>query len=209
MIDIEELKRLALKAGFEAHAENITWESVICTEEFANLVSIVREESVAENRALHRKLAAAELDAKTAWGRYENANSSRLTTENQLEQANGRIAELEAQWDDSEQKWVDLTADYRKRLERIAELERVNGDLRKDAFRWYIYIASREHSHGKCAAEHLTQVIDSRIQAAMICKKCGTDRLKEKCPNSMCEMSATAYGATSSAPDASALRPGQ
>lgn len=45
------------------------------------------EELDAENKELHRKLAAAELDAKTAWSRYENANSSRITTEQQLETA--------------------------------------------------------------------------------------------------------------------------
>lgn len=36
------------------------------------------------NLSLHRQLAAAQLDAQTAWGRYENANSSRITTEQQL-----------------------------------------------------------------------------------------------------------------------------
>lgn len=46
----------------------------------------IRNEALeAENLELHRKLAAAELDARNAWSRYENANSSRLTTERQLE----------------------------------------------------------------------------------------------------------------------------
>lgn len=38
----------------------------------------------AENITAHRKLAASDLDAKTAWGRYENANKCRIVTESQL-----------------------------------------------------------------------------------------------------------------------------
>jgi hypothetical protein len=38
-----------------------------------------------ENLELHRKLAAAELDARTAWARYEGANNSRKATDAQLQ----------------------------------------------------------------------------------------------------------------------------
>lgn len=46
----------------------------------------------AENKELHRKLAHAELEVCAAWSRYEAANSSRITTERQLEEANKAIA---------------------------------------------------------------------------------------------------------------------
>jgi single-stranded DNA-binding protein len=49
-----------------------------------------------ENLALHRKLAAVDLDAKTAWSRYENANSSRKSAEVTVEQQAAEIERLRA-----------------------------------------------------------------------------------------------------------------
>lgn len=48
-----------------------------------------------EIRQLHSKLAAATLDAHTAWARYKGANSSRLTTEAQLAACNAEKHALE------------------------------------------------------------------------------------------------------------------
>lgn len=50
----------------------------------------------ADNLALHLELAAAKLDAQSAWSRYETANSSRITTERQLMEANEKLHEIAA-----------------------------------------------------------------------------------------------------------------
>ena len=83
MTDIE-----ALKHSLKNASGKLKWyELVSYCAQAADAISEVQAENAAkdeENLRLHRQLAAVELDARTAWERYENANSSRKHAEEML-----------------------------------------------------------------------------------------------------------------------------